>query len=383
MPLENSMIQNFVGVLDSTTNNKKTFYRGVVEVEDDITYVRFDGSNVRTPVSVGTGVKEGQRVIAAMENHQAMILGNITDPPMPGSSNTTVYDNTYEFNYNEDSKPVGVTFTAFLYQNGIDIKAKYTPGNNYFFWYIKKENEETGYPVEDLIGSGYQCYIDLSLYGYGAVVVGKFVDNDNTDGANRILAYTKETVLYDTGAIRSDIQNAEQTANTAITELSNSVGLIRVLELDLDAFREEIRLAVMAIANESQIFKGEQFEDYISDDIPTFLNYPTFTDFFIWDNCSSDIYCSEFLICGVNDYFSHINEVVLCTTYNRYFQFRENDGVYSWVEMTMSEIDMLSNRYAYISVKENGVLIKASRLNQASELNVSYDGITASRIFCC
>lgn len=195
--------------------------------------------------------------------------------------------------------------------------------------------------------------------------------------------YTKETALYDTGAIAAGISGAQSTADSASSQAAENREAIRVQGLSLEAFREEIRLAVASLASNAQIFKGEALEDYQTEEIPTLLNYPTFTDFFIWDVCRTDLYCSDSLTCGTNNYAAHEDEIALCTTYNDFYQFRNDSGEYSWVQMTAAEVEALSNKYSYVSVDEDGVYIKSSRNNQTTELTISYDGITPSRIFCC
>ena len=178
-------------------------------------------------------------------------------------------------------------------------------------------------------------------------------------------------------------ENAKSTADSASSQAAANSEAIRVSGLSLEAFREEIRLAVASLANGTQIFKGDPLEDYQTEEIPTLLNYPTFTEFFIWDKCSTELICSDDLICGTNNYAAHKNEIALCTTYNDFYQFRQASEGYSWEQMTAAEIEELSNRYSFVSVDEDGVTIKSSKNNQTGELKVTSDGVIPSRIFCC
>lgn len=199
-------------------------------------------------------------------------------------------------------------------------------------------------------------------------------------------AYNKSVAAEDTAKEASNTaDSAQQTADSASSQASQNSEAIRVQGLSLEAFRDEIKLAVASLANSSQIFKGDPLEDYQSEEIPTLLNYPTFTDFFIWDVCRIDLYCSNYLLCGTNNYAAHEDEIVLHTTYNDFYQFRydSTEQTYSWVQMTAAEVEQLSNKYSYISVDEDGVYIRSSKNNQSSELTISSDGITPSRIFCC
>lgn len=170
--------------------------------------------------------------------------------------------------------------------------------------------------------------------------------------------------------------------NTQTLSNNNSDSLKKI-QANFDAFKDEITLSVSSLANNTQIFKGEAIEDYQSDEIPTLLNYPTFTDFFIWDNCANNIYCADNFICGTNNYIAHINEIVLNTVYNDYYQFREYAGVYSWIQLTTTEIEALANNFSYVRVDENGVMIKSYKNNQFGQLQVTPDGVIPSIIYCC
>lgn len=100
MGLSNELISEFAKI----TNDKKTsridevtLYGEVVKCDDSVC-VKFDGSDVLTPVTTITekdehgnitnykygaaSVKTGDRVSVLLKNHSATITGNLTDPPM-------------------------------------------------------------------------------------------------------------------------------------------------------------------------------------------------------------------------------------------------------------------------------------------------------------
>ena len=104
-------------------------------------------------------------------------LGNRTLDDVLGK--TLIYDHTYEYVRNSDNEPVSANFTAYVYRGGVDVKSEFTPADEYFSWYLKREDNNTGAIIEELIAVGATCSINLSECGYGAEVIGKFTIEDN------------------------------------------------------------------------------------------------------------------------------------------------------------------------------------------------------------
>ena len=81
MALSSDLISQFVKVTKDETKNKTetTLYGTVVRNGDSIN-VQLDGSNVLTPVSTTTNVKNGERVTVLVKDHTAIITGNVSSP---------------------------------------------------------------------------------------------------------------------------------------------------------------------------------------------------------------------------------------------------------------------------------------------------------------
>ena len=81
MPLSSDLISQFVKATKDTNTEKpeKTVYATMVEY-DGGKYVRLDGSEFLTPVSITTNADDGDRVMVAIKNHQAIVTGNVTSP---------------------------------------------------------------------------------------------------------------------------------------------------------------------------------------------------------------------------------------------------------------------------------------------------------------
>lgn len=82
MELASDLIKQFVDATNdskSSTKVDKTLNATAV-VNDDGVFVKIDGSTVTTPVAMAADVRNGDRVLVTIENHQANIIGNITSP---------------------------------------------------------------------------------------------------------------------------------------------------------------------------------------------------------------------------------------------------------------------------------------------------------------
>ena len=81
MALSNDLISQFVKITNDDKKEKtdKTVYGTVVEY-DGSKYVKLDGSELLTPISTTTNVKQNERVTVMIKNHSAIVTGNISSP---------------------------------------------------------------------------------------------------------------------------------------------------------------------------------------------------------------------------------------------------------------------------------------------------------------
>ena len=77
--LSRNIIKRYVGVAtpEKITSNSETV-NGTVVSEGDVLYVLIDGSSVLTPVSSTIDIREGDRVLVLLQNHEATVLGSPT-----------------------------------------------------------------------------------------------------------------------------------------------------------------------------------------------------------------------------------------------------------------------------------------------------------------
>lgn len=141
---------------------------------------------------------------------------------------------------------------------------------------------------------------------------------------------------------------------------------------------------VSSLSNKKDLSDNSSVQNYDSTEVPTLNNYPTITEFFIWDKCSNNLYCSEKLICGTNDYESHISEITYNQTNDGYYVFERNtEGFYAWRKMSSAEVSLLADRYASVSVSEGLISMAAGYENERCDVSITHEGLRATVLYCC
>ena len=98
MALSNDLISQFVkATQDKPQVTKESTSYGKIVKQGDKEYVQLDGSDLLTPISSTTVVKDGDRVAVTIKNHTATVTGDFTNP----SAN------------NKDVKELGTQITEF------------------------------------------------------------------------------------------------------------------------------------------------------------------------------------------------------------------------------------------------------------------------------
>lgn len=80
MELSSALLKEFARSTMDNKGNEAMYAYGRVVTQDNSTYVRLDGSEILTPVSMAMDAVEGDRVIVMVKNHVATITGNISAP---------------------------------------------------------------------------------------------------------------------------------------------------------------------------------------------------------------------------------------------------------------------------------------------------------------
>lgn len=81
MALSKDLISQFVkATKDDTSAKKETIVYGTIVEYDGSKYVRIDGSELLTPIKATSNVENEERVTVSIENHMAIVTGNLTSP---------------------------------------------------------------------------------------------------------------------------------------------------------------------------------------------------------------------------------------------------------------------------------------------------------------
>lgn len=98
MDLSNELISQFAKVVNGDkTDKKETTLRGTTVVVGEETYVKLDGSDILTPVTTTTDVKNEERVTVMIKDHTATITGNTSSPAARTDDVTEIGNQVSEF----------------------------------------------------------------------------------------------------------------------------------------------------------------------------------------------------------------------------------------------------------------------------------------------
>lgn len=197
LTLDNTSYRIHIGTLTSTGED------GVYIIDGDGNVVSYFGENIRFSDSKTQYIgNQNAYIIFNPANGGSITIGgsNITlgsnktlNELLDSVDNTLIYDHTYEYERDNQNKPIAANFTAFLYRGGVDVKTSFSPSE--FTWALKYEDKTTGNVVEVQKGSGYTCRILLSECGFGAEVIGKFspANDANALDVNRAQLLTADS----------------------------------------------------------------------------------------------------------------------------------------------------------------------------------------------
>lgn len=81
MELSNELLAQFASIThDAEQKKESNVVYGTVTKQGGSTYVKLDGTDRLTPVSIAMDAEDGDRVMVMIKNHSATITGNITSP---------------------------------------------------------------------------------------------------------------------------------------------------------------------------------------------------------------------------------------------------------------------------------------------------------------
>lgn len=80
MALSSDLVSQFVQVTKEEKKSNETTVFGTIVEYDGAKYVKLDGSELLTPISMTADALEGERVTVMLKNHTAIVTGNLSSP---------------------------------------------------------------------------------------------------------------------------------------------------------------------------------------------------------------------------------------------------------------------------------------------------------------
>lgn len=85
MRLSDELKSEFAKLISKPEKQTETTMYGTIAIRDNIMYVNLDGSDILTPITTTTSVKDGDRVTVLIKNHTAIVTGNLSSPSSSSS----------------------------------------------------------------------------------------------------------------------------------------------------------------------------------------------------------------------------------------------------------------------------------------------------------
>lgn len=85
MRLSDELKSEFAKLISKPEKQTEAIMYGTIAIRDNIMYVNLDGSDILTPITTTTSVKDGDRVTVLIKNHTAMVTGNLSSPSSSSS----------------------------------------------------------------------------------------------------------------------------------------------------------------------------------------------------------------------------------------------------------------------------------------------------------
>ena len=80
MDLSRNLLKAFSDVSKPEEKKENSYLYATAKVDDGGVSVLIDGSSIYTPVETTSEIKNGERVLVTIDNHTAIIVGNMSSP---------------------------------------------------------------------------------------------------------------------------------------------------------------------------------------------------------------------------------------------------------------------------------------------------------------
>lgn len=229
MPLSIDLLSQFAKVTkDTIKQNKESTTYGTAVVYGNATYVRLDGSELLTPISTTTELKDGERVVVSIKNHEATVTGNTSSPSASGKTVDTLQKDVAEVvqlvadKVSTDELTAQIARIDTLTADNVKINEKLTANEGYI-----SDLQTDNLSVKEKITAAEAAIVKLEANKIDAnVVEANYAKIDNLDATN-VRLYSLEstygtfeqTTTKNLEAVNGVINNLE--VNYANIDFSN------------------------------------------------------------------------------------------------------------------------------------------------------------------
>lgn len=229
MPLSIDLLSQFAKVTkDTIKQNKESTTYGTAVVYGNATYVRLDGSELLTPISTTTELKDGERVVVSIKNHEATVTGNTSSPSASGKTVDTLQKDVAEVvqlvadKVSTDELTAQIARIDTLTADNVKINEKLTANEGYI-----SDLQTDNLSVKEKITAAEAAIVKLEANKIDAnVVEAKYAKIDNLDATNARLyslestyGTFEQTTTKNLEAVNGVINNLE--VNYANIDFSN------------------------------------------------------------------------------------------------------------------------------------------------------------------
>ena len=278
MNLSNDLISQFVKMTNDKVDkkNNKTSYGTAIEYDGEM-YVKIDGSDLLTPVETTSNLHANDRVIVNIENHNAIVNGNITNPSV-GGVEIIELDNKLQLEFKEGLEELLLIFKDGYYEGVTTVnKDGIMVSHTEYGGYTKIKYD--GFYLYDGTADILKCTADGLLYS-GTITASDIKSIDGTFQIDKNGNITGASFKSSKGGNFSIDENGDITAKGLTVEDTVSSNTIICNDILNKAYPKTLTNHVNIYIDpingndDSECFNGSVFKNLQAaiDKLPKFLN---------------------------------------------------------------------------------------------------------------
>lgn len=226
MDISSDLIKQFVKLTKDTSDNKKESIKyGTIVISENSKYVKLDGSDNLTPIDSTTEVWNGERVVVSIENHSALVTGNLSSPAardydvkhineMIGSLEDTVSDLKETKANSDDLNSV---------KEDVDRNKRSTSYIEQMVYDLQNSSVSQDYVKEIVSSKADKSYVDLNIKDLKDLLNNNYiVTNIQEDETNIIFTFIKGSEEIEVTIKKNNIINISKEEYSRLPSIDTS-----------------------------------------------------------------------------------------------------------------------------------------------------------------